>query len=340
MFLDRYLKVEADRLPARFKITKHIPVYFKPDASLEELWMVHDMGMENYRKTLNEVDLKETFPELPEADTSLLDLKVAIANRILESCHMCERRCGPNRKMGKMGSCRLTNVSRYTSEFLNMEELPELVPSHTVFFAGCIFSCVYCESWEIATCPQKGVVIEPKELARIIDRRRGEGSKNINFVPPIPHLYAFLRTVNELEANIPVIWNSNMYYSWEAGKLLEGVVDVYIAEFKYGNDQCAKKYSNVKDFMQVVKRDFEMAYKDAEIILRHVVMPEHLECCTQPIAEWAAEYIPGVAFDLKFHYAPYYLASEYPEIDRRLTSDEMELAVQIVKDAGIENILV
>ncbi|WP_440951846.1 radical SAM protein [Methanococcoides sp. FTZ1] len=339
-FLNRYLKVERNELPARFMITKSIPVEFDPSVSVDDLWKMHDREMGKYRKLLETIDLKGKNIELPEAIPSLLDLKILIAERILENCHLCERRCGVDRRYGEKGFCRLLEISRYASEFLHMGEEPELVPSHTIFFTGCVFACVFCQNWDISTSPDSGFVADPENLARIIESRRLEGSRNVNFVTPTPHAHSVLKIIKRTTVNVPMVWNSNMYHSTEVAKLLEGVIDVYLADFKYGNDECARKYSKVKDYLSVVKRNHELAYQDAEVIIRHLVMPGHLECCTRPIVEWVASYVPEVRFNLMFQYSPYYRASEYPEIDRRITSGERRQAIDIVEEAGIEDLLI
>ena len=326
-FLNRYFKVEKDELPARFRIVKNIPVDFDSSASVDDLWKIHDSKIGKYRELLEGIDSKEKNIELPEATPSLLDLKIEITERILENCHMCERRCGANRREGEKGFCRLLETSRYASEFLHMGEEPELVPSHTIFFTGCVFACVYCQNWVISTRPESGTVADPDNLARIIKRRRYEGARNVNFVTPTPHAHSILKIINRVPVNTPMVWNSNMYHSKEVAKLLEGVIDAYLADFKYGDDNCARKYSKVKDYLDVIKRNHEIAYRKAEIIVRHLVLPNHLECCTKPIAEWIANHIPEVRFNLMFQYMPYYRASKYPEMDRRLTSDEKRRAM-------------
>jgi len=339
-FLNRYNAVKNDKLPACLKVTKHISVEFDQNRSLEELWNIHDIEMENYRQVFKEINSGVRSQDLPQARSSLLDLKIAIADKILQHCHFCERRCGANRKEGEVGYCRLDKTSRYASEFLHMGEEPELVPSHTIFLTGCVFSCVYCQNWNISTRPESGVVIDPQKVGRLIDMRRRMGARNVNFVTPTPHLHKILDIVNETKVNTPVIWNSNMYHSWEAGKLLEGVIDVYLADFKYGNNECAKWYSNAKDYMRVVERNFETAYQSAEIILRHLVIPGHVECCTRHIAEWTATHIPKLRFNLMFQYMPHYRAAEFPEINMYLSQEDCEHATRIVLEAGLGEALV
>ncbi len=336
--LSRYFEVMKDRRPSQFLISRLLPVDFKKDLLLPELWEIHDKAMELFYEKLAGIDsIKELSPPV---ESSLLVLKGAIADRILESCIFCERRCGANRRKKELGNCRCEAVSHYSAEFLHYGEEPELVPSHTIFFTGCNFSCVYCQNWEISTSPQSGISILPEELVRIITLRRAYGSRNANFVTPTPHTHIILKILNALKINIPVVWNSNMYYSQEIAKLLEGVVDVYLGDFRYGNDECAWKYSNVKDYWNVVTRNFEKAYERGEILLRQLVLPGHVECCTRPIVKWTQEHIPEARFNLMFQYRPNYRAYEYPETNRGLSPEEMRRALDIVKESGLPDVLV
>ncbi|HIE31866.1 MAG TPA: radical SAM protein [Methanosarcinales archaeon] len=327
--LPRYHRISADRKPARFLIARNLPVEFDEDAPLDDLWDIHDDAMQRFDRS--EKLVKRDKPN----EKSLLDLKTVIADRILEKCHFCDRRCGANRRKGKFGYCRIGAVSRYSSEFLHYGEEPELVPSHTVFLSGCVFSCVYCQNWGISTNPDLGMPIIPEDLSKIAAAKRGLGARNLNFVTPTPHLHTILHILAEMRINTPVIWNSNMYHSEEAAKLLCGVVDVYLGDFKYGNDGCAKKYSNAEHYWDTVTRNFLYAYNDSEILLRQLVLPGHVECCTAPIIEWVRKNIPEIRFNLMFQYRPEYLAYKYPEIDRALTHSEEARAQELLMKSGI-----
>jgi len=336
-YLRRYYNVMKDKLPAQFLISRSIYVDFDKEATLDELWDIHTDAMERFWDKLGN---NGSVDELNPCDgTSLLDLKVAIADRILTECHFCARRCGINRRKKEVGYCGIEAISRYSAEFLHHGEEPELVPSHTIFFTGCNFSCVYCQNWEISTSPGRGHPILPEELARIIILQRAYGSRNVNFVTPTPHTHVILKVLNALNKNVPVVWNSNMYYSEEVSRLLEGVVDVYLGDFRYGNDGCAMKYSNAPDYMKTVTRNFMRAYDSGEILLRQLVLPNHLECCTRPVVRWTEENIPKVRFNLMFQYNPNYRAHEFPEINRRLTPDECQKAIDIVRKAGLPDVL-
>jgi putative pyruvate formate lyase activating enzyme len=337
LYLKRYYQVAADKLPAQFQISGSLCVDFNKEAPLDELWGVHGEAMKLFREKLENTTSVDELK--PCEGTSLLDLKVELANRILSECHFCERRCGINRRKKEIGYCGIDAVSRYSAEFLHTGEEPELVPSHTIFFTGCNFSCVYCQNWEISTSPGMGHPILLGELARTITMRRAYGSRNVNFVTPTPHTHVILKVLNALKKNVPVVWNSNMYYSQETARLLEGAVDVYLGDFRYGNDECAMKYSNAPDYMGIVTRNFSSAYESGEILLRHLLLPNHLECCTRPVVQWTEENIPHVRFNLMFQYAPHYRAREFPEINRYLTPDECQKAIDIVRKAGLADVL-
>ncbi|HZD41411.1 MAG TPA: radical SAM protein [Terriglobales bacterium] len=299
-------------------------------AELTQLWRAHDAAV---------ASLKEEAPGKTGKDVAnLLELKSEIARRLLSSCCFCQRRCGADRAAGEKGVCGVPALSNLASEFFHHGEENELVPSHTIFFAGCNFKCVYCQNFDIATRPEAGMPVNALRLAAVIDEGRRRGSRNVNFVGgnPDPHLHTCMKIISLLESEVPVVWNSNAFASVEAMKLLDGVVDVFLSDFRYGNDGCAKKYSLVKDYWPVATRNFLLADEQAEVMLRHLVLPGHLECCTAPIMEWASENIPRVYFNLMFQYHPEHRAYLYPEMDRRLTHKEIARARELANQYGIE----
>jgi len=335
--LPHYQSIIRKKSSPYYRVIKEIEVETGTLSALstDMLWSLHQEGMKQYRQLSGKDSGRSGDSFL---NPSLFDVKVALAERILENCHFCERRCYKNRKIGELGTCGVGAKSFYASEFLHLGEEPELVPSHTIFFSGCNFSCCYCQNWDIATAPRLGKVVVPKDMARLIHVRHREGSKNVNFVGgnPDPHLLTILKIINEVKIGVPMIWNSNMYSSRETMSLLEGVIDLYLADFRYGNDQCAKTYSKVSNYFEVVSRNFKLAHDQADVILRHLVLPGHLECCTKPIMEWMAQNIPGVYFNLMFQYYPCYRASSYPEINRRLTLEERRRALELATETGIK----
>ncbi|CAB50031.1 radical SAM protein [Pyrococcus abyssi] len=328
--LPKYFAIlEGDDVP-NFMLAKKVEV--KPEDSIEEMWNSHEEGMDKLRE--NDIKDNPSF--------SLLDLKAVIANKILESCTLCEIKCRVNRKES-VGYCRVKETL-IASDFLHYGEEPELVPSYTVFFSGCNFRCVFCQNWDISQF-RVGLNYRPEYMALKIERAYRFGAKNVNFVggEPTPNLPFILETLRYVNVPIPVVWNSNMYMSEDSMKLLDGIVDIYLGDFKYGNDRCALKYSKVPRYWEVVTRNFLLAKNHfrAEFLIRHLVMPNHLECCTRPILKWISENLgKDVRVNVMFQYRPEYKAMEYEEISRMLVLEEMEEAERLVREFGLKNALV
>ena len=295
------------------------------------MWRLHDKAMAAFRKAWASGNVPP-----PPGDRSLLDLKAFLARHTLESCHMCERRCGVNRAAGERGYCGVDAVPRTASNFLHFGEEREIVPSHTIFFSGCTFRCAYCQNWDIAMDARCGIPADPASLASSLRKGMAQGSRNANFVggDPTPALHTILETLLALRGDgkeHPMIWNSNMYASSETMLLLEGVIDVYLADFRYGNDECALRYSSAQDYFQIVSRNFSMGYAQGEIMLRQLLLPGHFHCCTAPIMEWISSNMRDVYFNLMFQYRPNYQASLYPEIDRRPSGEEKDEALTLAR---------
>lgn len=341
--LSRYFAIMEDKLPARFQICKRVKILTELSASEEELWDAHERGLKEFRKLLTNIDAGKTkLEDLELPKRSLLDLKVELAQRILKSCHFCERRCGVDRTTGKVGVCGVGERSRIASEFIHTGEEPELVPSYTIFFNGCTFKCCFCQNYDISQDPRGGVEVSPQTLAGLVKAQRRDGARNVNWVggSPTPHLHTILEALNLCKVSVPSVWNSNFYMSLEAMKLLFATQDVYLSDFKYGDDTCALKYSKVPNFFKIVARNHRLAFADSELIIRHLVLPTHLECCTRPILEWIANNLGlEVRVNIMPQFRPEYKAHEFEELSRRITGEEMQAALDIAREIGLKNVI-
>lgn len=242
------------------------------------------------------------------------------AYEIYSGCCFCEHRCGINRRE-KLGRCR-ARLGSIASHFFHYGEEDVLVPSYTIFFSGCTFGCVFCQNYDISQY-QAGIYVEPEKMAWIIEGVVGR-ARNVNWVggEPTPHLPYILEVLEKCSANLPQVWNSNMYCSMETMDILKYVMDVYLTDFKYGNDGCAERLSKVKNYWEIITRNHEIAYRQGEMIIRHLVMPNHVECCSIPILDWIADNVPEAFVNVMAQYYPTYKAFEYEDINRRITSDE------------------
>lgn len=317
--------LNGDRLPLYLQ-AKSVKVDIELNASTERLWEVHDLILSSKHKNIRDYD--EVYP-------SLMDLKLELAKRFLFSCELCERRCKVDRTAEK-GFCGVTSP-RIASKFMHYGEEPELVPSYTIFFSGCTFHCIFCQNWDISQF-EAGGFMEPGKLAWDIERKF-EGARNTNWVggEPTPNLAFILEVLSSCETRIPQVWNSNMYMSLETMKLLKGAVDLYLTDFKYGNDQCAYRLSNVKNYFSVVSRNHKLANEQCEIIIRHLVLPEHVECCSKPILNWISENldVSKVRVNVMDQYRPEYRADEAEELKRRLDLKEFYKAHDYAESLGL-----
>lgn len=312
----------------------------KDRESLPDMWEEHEMVRKDFRITEGFSTIKTPPTKLKKLPFSYLDLKIAIAEKLLENCIFCERRCAVDRNE-EPGVCGV-NKSKIASEFLHMGEEAPLVPSHTIFFMGCTFKCVYCQNMDISRHPDEGRIYSEEKLAELIDSRKSDGSHNVNFVggDPNPHLLYILKTVSLILENIPVIWNSNFYMSLEAMHLLDGVVDLYLSDFKYGNDECAMRLSGISDYWEVVTRNHKLAFGSGDMIIRHLVLPGHVECCTLPILDWIYDNLgKEVVLNIMAQYRPLYGAFNHPEISRYLHRQEYVKAVDYARELGFVNLI-
>lgn len=342
-----YYSVFVDNYPAKFHIAKAVPL--PKDAKLvddiETLWSVHNELTKYFISLWNEVkksDIK--FDEFKKmygtANTSLLDLDIEIAMRILRMCRFCEWKCGVDRMYANRGVCRLSTTSYVHSWFLHIGEEAPLVPSGTIFYGSCNFKCVFCQNWDISQeNPYGGVEVDPRSLYVIQRELRVNGARNINHVggEPTPNLHNILASLKHLDVNVPQLWNSNFYMSEEAMGLLSHVIDIWLPDFKYGNNECALRLSKVPRYIDVITRNLRTAIEWGDMIIRHLVLPNHIECCSKPILKWIATNIQRdrVIVNIMDQYRPEYKAHEYSDISRRPSPHELEEVYRYADNLGV-----
>jgi len=341
--LSRYVKVVENKLASNFQIAKRIVFDFEESLSEEDLWKEHEKLMKKFYEIKEVLDKgKMNLSDLEIPRFSLLDLKIFLTREILKSCELCERKCKVNRLEGLKGECKVGTECLISSEFVHLGEEPFISPSHTIFFMGCNFHCEYCQNYTISQWFEKGYAITPKQMAKIIEKRREQGCRNVNFVggEPTPNLLNILESLKYCEANVPVVWNSNFYMSEKTMKILDGIVDLHLSDFKYGNDECALRLSKVKNYFEVVSRNHLIACKQAEVVVRHLILPNHVECCSKPVMEWIAKNIREKCIvNLMDQYRPEFKAKEYIDINRRISREEFEEVVDYAKKLKINFIV-
>ncbi|MFQ5763031.1 MAG: radical SAM protein [Candidatus Bathyarchaeia archaeon] len=337
----------SNERPAKFRICKAIPCSLDLQATSEdEMWAEHGRLAADFTRLHQDVASdRVTLDDVKLPPVSFLHLKAELLKSIVKHCHLCEWRCRVDRWAGqRLGACKLDATPRVSTWFHHYGEEPPLVGtggSGTIFFTGCVFRCVFCQNWDISQDPNNGVPVDAKRLALVIDSLAKEGAHNINFVggEPTPNLHVIAEAMSHVNVNVSMLWNSDMYLTAEAMRILVDVIDIWLPDFKYGNDKCAVRLSKVMRYFPVVSRNHALAQDRGDMIIRHLVLPNHVECCTKPVLKWIAENCPRTLVNIMGQYRPEYLVPEqpekYPDITRRPTSQEMNEAFSYAEELGI-----
>lgn len=235
---------------------------------------------------------------------SLLDLKIEIGQRLMRQCDLCEHRCGVNRASGQLGFCRLTD-GLDVAGYANLYNEGELVgqPTFGVYVRGCSLRCSFCYR-EDDLQPKAAGRASPAELAQVLDDAANAGAKSWHFLGgnPDESLLGILQSLRLTESRIPVVWNSALYLSPIGIQLLRDVVDIWLPDFKFGNDQCAKTVAGIHDYTAIIKRNLLSIADQPHVIVRHMSYPGHEQCCEGIVRQWIANRMPQA----KTHSLKYY----------------------------------
>lgn len=295
----------------------------------ELLWQLHSELLREIHASIS------TFQQLanPNRKNSLLTLKLELTRRNYRACTLCPWLCCVDRINGALGRCGLAANARVFREGLLVGEENFVIPTYELFMTGCNMRCSFCQAWEGIVQTRKGILFVQPSFARAIRQNQRRGAINIHFVggEPTVNLLAILEGLSALDVQMPIVWNTNLYVTDEAMDLLDGIVDLFLADFKFGNDECAQRLAGVPGYVATLRRNLLKASQIASLVVRHLVMPEHLECCLEPVARWVAENIPKVPFNLMLNYVPDWKAWSDPNLRRCLTEKEQKLAKGIAK---------
>jgi putative pyruvate formate lyase activating enzyme len=328
----RYRGILDGKQIARYLIAKSLECNFNLTDSIQNLENLLKEKSAEFQELLT-LDFEE-LKNREAKSSSYIDLAGTIAKKYLESCIFCERKCGANRTKDETGYCSLTGDSYVSSAFQHFGEESVLVPSGTIFFQSCNFACVFCQNYDISQA-WKGrrdiddiaQRVNEKTLAAIAEKLGEKGALNINYVggDPIPNLHTIVGSLKYQVSNICQLWNSNFYLTDKALSLIIDFMDFWLPDFKYGNNECGKKYSGIENYFDVITRNHKRIHDEGsgEICIRHLVMPNHVECCSKPILDYVAKEIPKCVVNIMGQYRPQYKASKYKEISRHPTSKEM-----------------
>jgi putative pyruvate formate lyase activating enzyme len=277
--------------------------------------------------------------------------------RLLEECEVCARRCGARRLVGETGVCSTPAQFKVYSAGPHFGEERELVGrggSGTVFFSNCSLLCSFCQNWEI-NHRGDGSRTSHAELAAMMLGLQRRGCTNINLVTPshiVPQIVSGVRIAAAKGLRLPLVYNTGGYDSLEVIELLDGIVDIYLPDFKYQDGELAATYSSgASDYPEVaaaVIREMhrqvgcletdERGIATRGLIIRHLVMPNNIGG-TDRLVRWVADELgPDTYLNLMAQYRPEYRAHEMPPISRRITKREWRRALGWAAEAGLTNV--
>lgn len=282
-----------------------------------------------------------------------LEKKIAQAYSMLEHCNLCARRCGVDRAKGEKGYCRISNIPVVSSFGPHFGEESPLVGRHgsgTIFLTSCNLLCGFCQNYEISHM-QEGEESSCEEIAGQILYLQKRGCHNINFVTPthqMPFLLRALSIAASRGLSVPIVWNCGGYESLEALSVLEGVVDIYMPDFKFWKEESAKKYCNAPGYPEAARAALQEMHRQVGelamdengialrgLLVRHLVMPEDV-CGTKEIMQWIAKELSCDTYvNCMAQYRPCYRASEFPELRRGITEREYAQALAWARGAGL-----
>lgn len=275
--------------------------------------------------------------------------------RGLANCRVCPRDCGVDRLADERAVCKSGRRAIVSSAFAHFGEedcLRGVNGSGTIFFSMCNLKCVFCQNFDISQ-DGEGREVWPEELALMMLDLQKKGCHNINFVTPehvVPQILEALPLAVQMGLRLPLVYNTGAYDSMESLKLMEGVVDIYMPDFKYWSAERSRKYLKAKDYPEAARRVIkEMRRQVGElalderglakrgVLVRHLVMPDAMDETEEIMRFLAEEVSPDTYVNIMAQYRPAGKVSEskYPEINRGVDSGEMERAFEAARRYGL-----
>ncbi len=282
--------------------------------------------------------------------------RVRSAEALFRECSLCPRNCGVERTAGETGFCKTGDkpfVSSWGTHFGEERPLVGRLGSGTIFFSRCNLGCIFCQNWTISHRGE-GEEISFERLAGIMLDLQKAGCHNINLVTPthqMPMVLHSLAIAVERGLSIPIVYNCGGYESVKALNLLDGIIDIYMPDFKYSDPDMALKYSKAKDYPQTAKAALkEMHAQVGDLVMdergiavrgllvRHLVLPGGIAGTGEVVRFIAEEISRETYINIMDQYYPCYKASDYPPINRRITGKEYAEAIKMAARAGLRRI--
>jgi len=254
---------------------------------------------------------------------------LTLAQTHLQDCYLCPHRCGSERATAR-GVCRVGETSYIASEMMHMGEETFLRPAHAIFFSGCTATCTFCTAAKFAFRPTYGVAVTPVQLAHRVEQRQAEGAASLCFIggDPAPHIPFILATLDCLGSRrkIPSVFNSNFYLTDQALDLLAPAIDIYLPDLKFGpasgSQSCGERLGGMPGYWDAVTGAIRRVLQEGRrVVVRHLLMPGHFACCTEPVLHWLGQWP-----ELEVSLLTQYLAPAHAKAELAATLDPVDIS--------------
>ena len=264
--------------------------------------------------------------------------RASLAKTALANCHLCEHHCGVNRLVGERGPCHAGSSARFFSAQTEVADELQLVPTFAVALSGCDLRCDFCITGRDSWNARAGVGFEPEEMAARAVQALEQGTRTVILLggEPTIHLPACLEFVAALPDWAKLVWKTNAHASAQARQLLDSMFDIWVADFKFGNEVCAERLARINRYVEVVQENLLWAGEHSHLIVRHLLMPGHIDCCWRPIATWLASRLPAVEVSLRFGFWPAWQSARHQELCRPTTDSENRRALAIAREFELQ----
>jgi len=295
------------------------------------------------------------YPSYLKLNENELDKKIEKAYKLLSPCQVCPRNCKVNRLKGEQGFCRSGEevmVSSYNAHFGEEPPLTGNFGSGTIFFTNCNLKCVYCQNYPISQLGN-GNKVSLSKLGKMMLALQKRKCHNINLVTPthfVPQILKSLKLAIKMGLHIPIVYNTSGYEAVKTLKLLADIVDIYLPDARYADNEIAKKYSSAPHYFEKMKEALKEMHRQvgdlvigkdgvarSGLIVRHLVLPGGLSGTRKIMHFIAQEISPRTYISLMAQYFPAYQANQFPPLSRRINREEYREALQAFKEEGLEN---
>lgn len=287
-----------------------------------------------YLESLTPIELKERSEKL---------------NDLLKECRLCPNECLADRVNGETGDCHSTDevmISSYGPHFGEEPPLTGTLGSGTIFFTNCNLACQFCQNYDLSQLG-RGESVSITDLAQIMISLQNSGCHNINFVTPThftPQIVDAIIAALDKGLQLPLVYNCGGYESVETLKLLEGIIDIYMPDIKYSKNETAEKYSQIKNYWDVVRRAVKEMYRQVGdlkisklgiaqrgLLVRHLILPNNISGSKEVIDFIAGEISKETYLNLMDQYYPAFKADNYKELNRRISKEEYYKIIDYAK---------